>query len=446
MSDNATSQRVTTHAETGEESHRVPDSIPEPPPLIRLPLRLSPDRRRILDVDGNAVLLQGDAAWSLIANTTLDEARFYIEDRRRKGFNTLIVSLIEYCFAQDPPRNLAGDEPFTTPGDFRTPNEAYMAHAERVLDVAAENGMLVILAPAYLGSPNSSHLGFEGRPEGWYQEVLANGAEGCRSWGEFLGRRFGQFRNIIWCIGGDWNPGETAVALDQMARGIRAAGIENLFTAHVLPECSPLDVFPEHDWLDLNPTYTYEVVHRKLQTDWNRNPARPFFLVESTYEGEHNASELQIRRQAYWSVLCGGNGHCMGNKPIWLFGDGWEAALDLPGSVAMARWGAFFRSLRWAELVPDFQHEIVTSGLGEARGLDRVTAAATPDKRLAVAYLPLQRALTVQAGVLAGPHLRVDWFEPATGQRLAGGTLLAEGSITLTPPFAEDSVLTIEAV
>jgi hypothetical protein len=446
MSENATSQRVATHNERGESSLLVSASIPEPPPLVRLPLRLSPDRRRILDVDGNAVLLQGDAAWSLIANATLDEARFYIEDRRRKGFNTLIVSLIESCFAQDPPRNLAGDEPFTTPGDFRTPNEAYMAHAERVLDIAARYGMLVILAPAYLGSPNSSHLGFEGRPEGWYQEVLANSAEGCRVWGEFLGRRFSQFRNIIWCIGGDWNPGETTVALDQMARGIRAAAVENLFTAHVLPECSPLDVFPEHDWLDLNPTYTYEVVHRKLQTDWNRDPTRPFFLVESTYEGEHNASELQIRRQAYWSVLCGGNGHCMGNKPIWLFGDGWETALDLPGSVAMARWGAFFRALPWDELVPDFDHAIVTSGLGEARGLDRITAAATPDKRLAVAYLPLQRALGVQAGALAGPHLRVDWFEPATGQRRTGGTILAEGSITLTPPFAEDSVLTIESV
>ena len=72
----------------------------------------------------------------------------------------------------------------------------------------------------------------------------------------------------------------------------------------------------------------------------------PYVLVESTYEGEHNASQLQIRRQAYWSVLCGGNGHCMGNHPIWLFGQGWEAALDLPASVAMARWGGFFRSLR----------------------------------------------------------------------------------------------------
>ena len=214
---------------------------------------------------GTPVLLQGDAAWSLIANTTLDEARFYIEDRRRKGFNTLIVSLIEYCFAQDPPRNLAGDEPFTTPGDFRTPNEAYMAHAERVLEIAAENGMLVILAPAYLGYSRSSHPGSRDVPRGGIEEVLANGAEGCRAWGEYLGRRFGHFRNIIWCIGGDRNPGETAAALDQMARGIRAAGVDNLFTAHVLPECSPLDVFPEHDWLDLNPTYTYEVVHRKLQ-------------------------------------------------------------------------------------------------------------------------------------------------------------------------------------
>ena len=135
MSENATSQRVTdTQRDRRGVAPRVQSSIPEPPPLVRLPLRLSPDRRRILDADGNAVLLQGDAAWSLIANTTLDEARFYIEDRRRKGFNTLIVSLIEYCFAQDPPRNLAGDEPFTTPGDFRTPNEAYMAHAERVLE------------------------------------------------------------------------------------------------------------------------------------------------------------------------------------------------------------------------------------------------------------------------------------------------------------------------
>jgi hypothetical protein len=96
--------------------------------------------------------------------------------------------------------------------------------------------------------------------------------------------------------------------------------------------------------------------------------------------------------------------------------------------------------------VPDFDHAIVTSGLGEARGLDRVTAAATTDRRLAVAYLPVQRAVTVETSALAGPHLRVGWFEPATGCRLAGGVLVGDGSTTLTPPFLEDSVLSLESV
>lgn len=445
MSEHEDVTRAATHLETGDAGRGEPDALPAPPPPARLPLRLSADHRRILDADGNAVLIQGDAAWSLIANTTEDEARFYIEDRRRKGFNTLIVSLIEYCFSQDPPRNLAGDEPFTTPGDFRTPNEAYMAHAERVLQIAADEGMLVMLAPAYLGYP-SLFPGYESRPQGWYDEVLANGPEGCRAWGEYLGERFRRFENIIWMIGGDRNPGETAPALTQLALGIRAAGGQNLFTAHVLPECSPVDVFPDHEWLDLNPTYTYDIVHRKLQDDWLRDPVWPFWLIESTYEGEHNASHLQIRRQAYWSVLTGGNGHCMGNNPIWPFEEGWQAALDLPGSIAMARWGAFFRGLRWGDLRPDLKRRIGIDGLGEARGLDRVTVASTDDGRLTVAYLPAPRPLTIESSELAGPQVRAEWFEPSTGRSLPGGVLLTGGAITLTPPFPDDAVLTLEAV
>jgi hypothetical protein len=421
----------------------VSEPIPDVPPLTRFPLRVSPDRRRVLDADGKPVLLQGDAAWSLIANTTLDGARHYIEDRRRKGFNVLMINLIEYLFATDPPRNLAGDEPFITPGDFRTPNESYMDHAERVLEIAAENGMIVLLYPTYLGYPLAYVYG---KVEGWYEEVLANGVEGCRAWGDYLGRRFGDFQNIVWTIGGDRNPGDAAAPLTEVARAIRATGVDTLFSAHVLPESSPLDVFPEHEWLDLNPTYTYHIVHWKLRNDWNRDPIYPFYLIESTYEGEHNASELQIRRQAYWSVLCGSNGHCMGNRPIWLFDKGWEAALDLPGSVAMARWGDFFRALTWAELGPDFANTIVTGGLGEARGLDRVTTAATPDRRLAVAYLPAPRAVTIDSGSLTGPHVRVEWFEPATGRRVSGGTLATDGCATLMPPFAEDAVLTLETV
>jgi len=418
-------------------------ALPDPPPPTRGPIRVAPSRRRLLDADGQPVLIQGDAAWSLIANTTLEEAKRYIDDRRRKGFNALIVNLIEYLFANDAPRNRAGDEPFSTPGDFRTPNEPYFEHAERVLEHASDAGLLVLLAPTYLGYPDPSYPGYRGRNEGWYDEILANGPAGCRAWGDYLGRRFGRFGNLIWVIGGDRNPDQALPALEAVAGALRAAGITNPMTASVFPGSSPVDVYPGQTWMDLNATYTYDIVHRSLLHDWARDPIYPFFLLESTYENEHDASLLQLRRQAYWSVLCGGNGHCMGNKPIWMFGEGWESALSEPGSIAMAQFGAFFRGLAWHRLEPDVQRRVLIAGLGEERGLDRATAAMSTDGRLAVVYTPTRRPLSIDAGALTGPSLNVEWFDPATGRRASGGTLTARGLCMLTPPFEEDAALVL---
>lgn len=420
-----------------------PVPLPDPAPMARYPLSISPDRRRLLDADGRAFLIQGDAAWSLIANLTFEDAVRYLDDRRAKGFNTIIVNLIEHLFSRDPPRDLEGREPFSTPGDMSTPNDAYFDAAERVLDACAERGFMVLLAPCYIGYKHDRGNGLSTRLDGWNDEIVATGPEGCRAYGEYLGRRFGRFANIMWMIGGDWHPEEARAGLDAMANGIRSAGVMNLFTAHPHPEFSPIESFAGSDWLDVNVTYTYGVIHRSLIADWQRDPAWPFFLIESTYEGEHNASHQQIRRQAYWSVLCGGNGHCMGNHPTWLFWDGWRDALDLPGSVAMARWGGFFRALPWSELVPDLGLHLVSGGLGEARGLDRVTAALTGDGRLGVAYLPVRRPVEVQLGTLSGPRVVVEWFEPASGRRLSGGTLTSEGAVTLAPPFEDDSVLVL---
>jgi hypothetical protein len=416
-----------------------PSPLPPVPSATRFPLTV------LLDPAGRPVLLEGDAAWSLIANATIEGATLYLDERRALGFNTIMVSVIEYLFSTDPPRNLAGDEPFLTAGDFTTPNPAYMDHVERVLELIADRGFLVLLAPAYLGYPDPHYPGFGNRSEGWYEEVVANGVEGNRSWGEYLGGRFGHFDNIMWMMGGDRNPGPALEPLTALAHGLRSTGITTPFTAHVHPEDSPVDKFPGADWLNVNPTYTYGIVHKALIEDWNRNPVWPFFLIESTYEAEHDASELQIRRQAYWSVLCGGNGHLIGNMPMWLFGAGWQDQLRSPASVAMARWGDFFRGLPWFDLVPDQDRMFATAGLGEARGLDRVTAAVAPSGNLAVAYLPVKRPLTINAGLLAGPHLSVEWFDPATGRRAPGGEIANRGSVLLEPPYAQDAVLTVRS-
>jgi hypothetical protein len=409
------------------------------------PVRVGPDRRHLVDRSGHAVLIQGDAAWSLIANTTVEEATWYLDQRSAQGFNAVLINLIERLFAADAPRDLSGAEPFTTPGDFTTPNESYWAHAERIVELARERGIIAFLYPAFLGYPQPHYPGYDGQDEGWYDEVVANGAEGCRVYGEYLGRRFGGHENVIWSIGADRNPEEARAGLEAMAAGIKATAPDRLMTAQMMPEHSAAEHYPDADWLDVLSTYSYTIIPRLLERDWCSTPTRPFFLVETAYENEHDTSQLQIRRAAYWSVLGGANGHVMGNKPIWMFDPGWKDAVSSDGAAGLARWGSFFRSVEWSTLAPDYDRALVSRGRGEARGLNQIGAARSGDGRLAIVYVPERRSLTIEMGVLAGPAVTATWFDPATGERLPGGTLGADGPAVLTPPFPEDAVLLLES-
>jgi hypothetical protein len=74
----------------------------------------------------------------LIVQLTREEVDQYLEDRRQKGVNTVLVNLIEHEFADNPPRNRYGQGPFNVAGDFGTPNESYFQHVDYVIAEAAE--------------------------------------------------------------------------------------------------------------------------------------------------------------------------------------------------------------------------------------------------------------------------------------------------------------------
>jgi len=380
--------------------------------------------------------MQGDAAWSLIVGLNQTEVEEYLKNRRDKGFNTVMVELIEHKFCKKPPLNVAGDAPFKTPGDFSTPNEKYFAHADWVIRKAAENGIQVLLYPIYLG--------YKGTDEGWVEEALANGPEKCLDYGRYLGKRYKDFDNIIWLMGGDRHPGPALEDVDMVALGIKEYDQRHAFSAHCDPEHSAVDDFSGGRWLDFNTTYTYELVHAKLLQDYKRTPAMPFILIESSYEGEHNASDVQIRRQAYWAVLCGGFGHVLGNRPIWLFDPGWQKAMDLPGSVSMQFWGELFHSRSWYDLIPDQKHEVVTSGLGEFRGLDYLAAARTSDGSTVIAYMPTSRTIHVDMSKVSGNQVKAWWFDPRNGRAAAAGMFPSSGTHEFTPPGEGDWVLVLD--
>jgi len=399
------------------------------------PFRISENRRSLVGQDGTPFLLQGDAAWSLIANLTREEAAQYLQDRKAKGFNAVLVNLLEHKFAKNPPKNVYGEAPFPKMSDWSVPNEKYFAHADWVIRKAAENGQVVLLAPVYLGYP--------GTDEGFIDEVTANGPEKLLQYGQFLGQRYKDFDNIIWVMGGDRDPGTARANVDMIAFGIRQYDKRHLFTAHCHSDSPPAEQYPG-PWLDISTSYAYQIVHLRLIEDCNRTPVLPSFLIESIYEGEHNASEVQIRRQAYWSVLCGGFGHVMGNRPIWLFDPGWQKAMDAPGSVGMMHWGRLFRSRRWFDLVPDQEHKVVTEGLGEFWGLDYLAAGRTSDGSTVVAYMPSARTITVDMAKLSAGPVNAWWFNPRNGVATSIGSFPASGSRQFTPPAEGDWVLVLD--
>ena len=115
------------------------------------PLHVEPGKRYLVDARGQPFLLKGDAPWCLITQLTGPDLDQYLDDRRRKGFNALLVELTESYLCANAPNDPYGEPPFEVAGDFTQPNEKYFAQAERVIARAGEKGFLVLLTPAYHG-------------------------------------------------------------------------------------------------------------------------------------------------------------------------------------------------------------------------------------------------------------------------------------------------------
>jgi len=415
--------------------------MPQPTSL----LRAGPNGRYLVDGDGRPMFLNGDTAWSIVVSCLPEEWDAYFADRASRGFNAVIVNAVEALFTADPPRTVDGIEPFLRPGDLTTPNPAYWVRVDGVLDAAARHGIQVLLAPLYLGfvDPHYPAFGFTRREEGWH-EVAANAdEEGCRAYGRFLGERYRDRENIIWVIGGDRNPGQLRGRMRAFVEGILQRDDQHLITAHVHPDSSPVEEYEGDGWLTLNQTYSYGIVHRKLIEDYERQPVRPFVLFETTYEGEHEASDLQIRRQAWWALTCGATGQFFGNFPVWLMAPGWQAALDSPGARAMSHIATFVEAVEWWRLQPDTRRRLLVAGLGEARGLDRATAAIAPDGTIAVVYVPTPRTITIDLDALTGWACVLRWFGPADGVWTDPAIVTRRGMLQTPTPFEHDAVLVL---
>lgn len=431
------------------------------------PLAISPSKNALVDASGRPFLMQGDAAWSAIAELSEADAQLYLDDRKSRGFNTILVNLVEHQFTDHTPypANAAGDLPFTglatcTPAqpsdhpcyDMSTTNDAYFAHVDWFLGQALSRGILVLLAPAYMG--------WGGTQDGWINEMKATGTAKLGTYGQYLGARYKNQPNVIWVDGGDYTPanaGEMGL-VTAIIDGIQAAGDAHLHTAHWGGYSTyPGEGYTPHPtWIDVDtiyytspPNISMYAVPGYLQD----GGVRPVFFIEGNYENEHGTTPLQLRSQMYQPLLAGEAGFVMGVGTVWNFWSpgtggsngnaysndgkypgGWKTALGSPGAASAQLAGQLFSGLPWQSLVPDLGGTpLITAGSVQSGGDAMGTRSA--DGGTALVYTISLASFTVDMTRMKG-STTASWFDPSNGATSAvpGSPFLNSGSRQFTPP------------
>ena len=399
------------------------------------PLSVARSGRYLVDRDGRPFLIVGDSPQALVVDLSETQAEHFFANREAAGFNSVWVNLLcnQYTGGRANGTTYDGIAPFTSAGNLATPNPAYFRRVDAMIHLAAKHHLAVFLDPIETG--------------GWLKVLQGNGAAKAFAYGRYLGLRYRRYPNIVWLNGNDfqtWSqPGDDALVL-AVAKGIRSVDPDQLQTVELnFLTSTSLDDPRWRGIVGLNAAYTYSPTYAEVLKGYDRADHVPVFMVEANYEGEHAYTGPEtLRRQEYWTMLSGATGQFYGNKYTWQFLPAWPAYLDTVGSRQMTFVTNLFARRPWFDLVPDTGHRLVVAGYGtysdsgDVNGSDYVTAARTPDGRLAIAYLPSDHPVVVDTGRMAGPRVRADWYDPTSGRyRAIAGSPLARGRRrTFTPP------------
>lgn len=456
------------------------------PPADRISENLALRRNLVLNADGQLITLDttgnfllnsittkpvfitGDAAWSLQVQLSDSDIQFYLSERALKGYNAILINLVDNVYSNNRPKDFYGNVPFNG-ADFTNASPTYWARVDQTFSWAAVRGITVIADPAFVGYNGSA---------GYCESYRASSQDVLRAYGEFLGNRYKHFSNIIWLIGGDADAIDNNVQskLHALASGIRSKDSVHLITTENYRGTSSVDIWSETSWLDLDALYLLpSAIPAKANVDYKAGHY-PVFLLEDWYEGEHSITDLEVRKEGYWAILSGCTlGRVFGNYAVWNFSwsrnttEPWKPQLGSPGSVAQAWLGKLFRSREHWKLVPDVDHTVMTGGYGSrgilssardvlrtwvGRGSQRAArtlsvAARTSDGQTIIAYVPNGHATSITVDMRKiidpGGQARGWWFNPRDGSTTLIGTFAARGTRDFTPPSANDWILVIDS-
>lgn len=440
-------------------------SIFAQPKLNHGKIETAPNGHHLQYEDGTPFFWLGDTAWELFHRLTRDEIKFFLDNRKAKGFNLIqAVVLAEFDGLRKP--NREGQIPLIDL-DPAKPNDQYFNLIDEVLSMALERGIIMGLLPTWGDKVTKM----------WGAGPVVFNEANALIYGKFLGERYKKSPNIAWILGGDrppqtdssdWRPIWRA-----MAKGIESTyGNKAFITYHISGGANTTSNYIHNEkWLDMNMMQSGHgggqdvPVWNWITKDYLLNPTKPTLDSEPNYE-DHPVypwpkydpangyfRDYDVRKQTYRSVFAGGCGVTYGNHAVWQFWSPREERINFPDrywTEAINSPGAFqVGYLRWLMESRPFINTVPAQELIDSVGRkgSHIQALKAKDGSFAFIYLPVGKQVKVNASLLTGERIKYWWFNPRNGISRLGGVANRVKTILFTPPtlgLEEDWVLVID--
>ncbi len=438
-------------------------------------LRVAGSRRTFEHSDGEPFLWLADTWWMGLTQRLdwPDGFRRLVEDRVRKGFNTVQIvagPLPDFCATTATwDRQQANEAGWPWEKDFIRINPAFYDLADLRLAFMIEQGLMPCIVSMW----------------GYYLPFM--GVERVKRHWRNLVARYGAYP-VTWCLCGECTMptyarhGTPEFARDQeiqksgwtdVARYVRQIDpYGNLLTVH--PSSSGRLSLADETLLDFDMLQTGHGGYPSLKPTADalhaavtRQPRMPVLDSEVNYEGIMGGSKDEIQRFLFWACVLGGAcGHTYGAQGIWAmssrdepfkgttgsWGEGvWQDVMHYPGSAQVGMGAAILRRYPWWRLEPREEPAAVQAGRLHS------FSAHIPGELIMV-YLPCScfpsEALGNQPG-WGGPFaLRIEdgvaytavYVNPRTGETWPIGAVVpADGQWTPPrKPGMEDWLLVLE--
>jgi len=455
---------------------------------VKPELSVSGNKRYLVNAANEPFFWMGGTAWGMSEWLTREDIDIYLANRAEKGFNVVQVCLFWGKREEDPvrfttnPTNAYGHKAFVEVngkpdpgqpwvikgGTPQNPND-YWDHVDYIIQSASKRHMIIAVLPVWgRRYVNATHPPYS-------QPVFS--IPGMRSYGEFLGKRFRGYSNIVWVLGGDVQADAGGNHLDHyrsMAEGI-ITGITGekvswnedsplwdyaLMTYH--PDGSPLKNsslwFHDDPWMDFNMIETHksrDKVYQAVQQDYAlADPVKPTVMGEPDYEGDRPnmvTAGIHMRRQALQSFFAGAAGFTYGGKidhkgngPLWSPYNNWKEMLDMEGARSMTNIKSFCLQHSWPDWIP--VHDIIQSAAGE--GEYQKVAILNPQENACMVYFPdnSSTGLDLSNHFAEAKELDLQWYNPVSDSYAEKYNAAAvDGKLKVSSPDAwPDAILILK--